>query len=126
MLQFLIPIAILVISIGFYIPVPQDDCDLRRPFSGLMIFVGFIYLTILSICSLTQPKETIKKLQQLESVRATVTEQRADSLSVYERVQLTNTITEWNVWLAGEKNDATNPWYSAFTDKSVLKVEPIK
>lgn len=87
--------------------------------AGIACFINIILL-------LTGPASTRSDIKEFEAAKTTITAQRADSLSSYERVTLTQTIIKQNQWLAKAQFWAKSPWQNWYYDKSVLDVKPIE
>lgn len=92
----------------------------------ILIVIFFIAFAFNMFCLATGKTSTRADIKRFEAVRNTIEQQRNDSLSVYERVQITQTIIEKNEWLAGEQYWANTLWLNWFYDKSILNVKPIK
>lgn len=72
------------------------------------------------------PMDDEAKIRRLEAFKFTLKNERVDSISPLERIQLTNQVIEWNLWIADAKYWAQNPWTNIFYNKKVLTLEPIK
>lgn len=92
----------------------------------IALVLCFVVLVANFICLQTEPLSTRSDIKEFEAFKVTVQQQRSDTLSSYERVQLTQMIIKENQWLAREQFGATNSWVNWYYDKSILKVEPIK
>lgn len=86
---------------------------------GLIFIINIIYLA-------TGPACTRSDIKEFEAARLTINQQRADSLSAYERVTLTQTIIRQNQWLAKEQFWAKNIWLNWYYDKSILDIKPVQ
>lgn len=89
-----------------------------------LIFAVILLISAISIAS--REYTTMSYINKFESVKQTIKEQRNDSLSSYERVQLTTLIVNNNETLAGKQYSAKSLWWNWFYDKRILDVKPIK
>lgn len=86
---------------------------------GLWFIVNTIFLAV-------SPTSTISDIKQFEAVKITITQQRKNNLTEYERATLTQKIVEKNQWLAKEQFWAENIWLNWFYDKRILSIKPIE
>lgn len=94
---------------------------------GWIIFVLFgIWFVINLICLNTCRLSTISDIKEFESIRLTITQQRKNTLTEYERATLSLKIVDSNKWLAKEQFWANNKWLNWYYDKKILDVKPIE
>lgn len=91
----------------------------------LIIFSSFfLFITILT--ALIGPSNDRSKIREMEAVRKTINEQRIKEISPFERAQLTQTIIQYNTWLAGAQYWRQSPWRNIFHDESVMTTQFLK
>src|SRR5688572_8670132 len=120
MIWILIFALILVISILWWIAKAREDnyySDKMTP-SDITIVSGIILLIMIIAIPIGR-NETRKEIVEFEAVKLTISQQRADSLSSMERLQLVHTIISQNQWLAREQYKATH-WAAVWYDKAIL------
>ena len=116
----------LIFLFGAIVTYEEYDISLTFIISIIFAILFGIVIVVQGICIASADASAKVDIAQFESVRKTITEQRANSHTELERVEMTKIIIEKNTWLAQQKANYENPWESWFYSKSYLTVEPLK
>lgn len=125
LLTILLTTIIIASFIGFVL-IDGYDYEFFKGLCAVILVISLIVLLINLIEVIIGPSHDRAFIRELQATQQTITEQRADSLTGYERATITNTIIEMNKELADRQYWATSNWIGNCYDKSILKVKPIK
>lgn len=115
LLLFILP---LIISIILHVKT-DDEYDLA--------IITWSLIFLVSCCVFfTGILRTRSDIREFEAFRSTIKEQRLDTISPIERLEITKDIIEQNQWLAKEQYWAESPWIGYSYDKAILDIKPIK
>lgn len=118
--------AAFVILLGLWAHAKSKKHDEAQQIYGIFVIILLLIVLGNFIALSGARASTRADVRQFEASRATIEQQRNDSLSSFERVQLTQLIVQKNEWLAKSQFWATNPWQNWYYDQSILTVKPIQ
>jgi hypothetical protein len=69
---------------------------------------------------------SVKRINEFQTRKAVIAQQRNINISELERVNLTNEILDDNAWLSNVQYDRNNIWFNIYYSKEVLNLQPIQ
>lgn len=113
-------IFVVLVMVGGAILIFDDDAE------GILLFA---FSACLAIALLTIPISLAcykVDIAKFESRRSSIKQQRDIPATEYERVALSKSIVDDNMWLAGVQQSKRMKWVNWYIPKDILDIKPIK